>query len=120
MSDKPQLMNESGALPIEHKVLVRPIEIEEKSSGGIILPKPIKEREEMAQVKALVVDVGSNTFSEFSESTGTFTPWPGRVPKPGDYVLMAKYAGTLFEGIDGKSYRIINDKEIVAILTAEK
>ena len=104
------LQNMSGMIPVEYKVLVKPVEIEEKTSGGIILPQSAKEKEEIAQCKARLIDVGSTAFADWGN---------GRNPRPGDMVLMAKYAGIEAEGVDGKAYRIINDKEITAILTAE-
>ena len=113
-------VNESGMIPVEHKVLVKPIEVEEKTKGGIILPQQTKEQEELQQIKAHVIDVGGCAFHELSEAKGEFVPWPGNgVPKPGDRIIMAKYAGNLVTGSDGEKYRLINDKEIVAVLIAE-
>lgn len=102
------LQNTSGMIPVEFKVLVEPVEVEKKTAGGIILPKDTIEKEEIAQCKAKLIDVGSAAFTDWGN---------GRNPRPGDMVLMAKYAGIEAEGIDGKKYRIINDKEITAILT---
>lgn len=100
-------LNTSGILPVEFKVLVLPEETEEKTKGGIILPGDVKTRADMAQVKALLVATGGQAFSD----------WKGRVPEVGERVYIAKYAGLVAEGADGKSYRIINDKDCAAIIT---
>ena len=54
------MINESGIHPLGHRVLVLPEIVEEKSEGGIILHTGQNlMREEMAQIKALVVEVGT-------------------------------------------------------------
>ena len=101
------LVNETGMIPVEYKCLVLPIEVEEKSAGGIILAKETVEAEEVAQCKAKLIDVGGIAFSDWGN---------GRNPRVGDTVLIAKYAGIVTEGMDGKTYRIIQDKDISAII----
>lgn len=101
------LVNKTGMIPVEYKCLVLPIEVEEKSAGGIILARETVEAEEVAQCKARLIDVGGIAFSDWGN---------GRNPKAGDTVLIAKYAGIVTEGIDGKTYRIIQDKDISAII----
>ena len=99
--------NTSGIQPVEYKVLVLPEQIEEKTEGGIILPDTTKEKEEWAQIKATLVAVGGNAFKD--------PDWNEPVPQIGDQVYIAKYAGNFIEGIDGKEYRLCNDKDIAGI-----
>lgn len=102
-------MNKSGIYPIEYKVLLLPEKIEEKTEGGIILPENVKDQEEMAQVRATLIAIGGNAFEGMKEP----------LPKLGDKVYIAKYAGFHVEGIDGEMYQIASDKNIAAIIREE-
>lgn len=103
------MINESGIVPVEYKVLVKIDSVEEKTQSGIILTKKTTEREELAQVKGVLLDYGGSAF----------TDWKGKTPTPGDRVMVAKYAGSVVEGCDGEEYRLCNDKDIAAILVKE-
>jgi co-chaperonin GroES (HSP10) len=106
-------VNKSGLTPIEYKCIVKPISVEETDDtlkavvdAGLVLPDEMKEREQMSQVRCLLVEVGGNAFDEMKEP----------LPKKGDTVLIAKHVGLVNNGWDGAEYRIINDKDIVAIV----
>lgn len=110
---KDEFPNPSGIRAVEYKCLVKPYEIHEtdeqiKSAkdAGIIIPDKEEDREQMAQVIALLVSCGGNAFED----------WKGRIPRPGDRVMMAKYAGVATDGVDGRKYRIVHDKDIAAVL----
>lgn len=105
--------NPSGIQPVEYKCLTKPYEIEETDEvlkrakeAGLEIAGVERDREQMAQVIALVVAVGGNAFED----------WRGEKPKPGDRVMMAKYAGLSAVGADGRSYRLCHDKDIAAVL----
>lgn len=100
-------MNESGIRPVEYKVLIKPIEVEEKTQGGIILPEQAREREAYAQQKGVLVAVSPNAFTD--------PEWLDP-PKVGDFVLYDKFAGAIVKGQDAVEYRLINDKEIGAVI----
>ncbi len=101
--------NPSGIQPTEYKVLIRPIEVEEKTKGGIILPGETKDKEQFAQQEGILVAVSPVAFN--------FEAFPdGTKPKPGDRVLYAKYAGFTRKGKDGVDYKVVNDKDVAAIL----
>lgn len=87
-------------------MLILPEQVEEVSAGGIVLPEITQEREAMAQMYGTVIALGSHCFS------GEPEPWC----KVGDKVVFAIYAGQIFKGNDGKRYRLIRDKEIVAVV----
>lgn len=100
------MLNTSGITPLGHRVLVLPEEVEKRTEAGIILHGTYSEREEMAQMKGLVIAVGEDAYGD------TASVWCGE----GDSVIFAKYAGLLWDGQDGKKYRVLNDLDIVAII----
>lgn len=101
--------NTSGILPTEYKVLIAPVEVDQKTKGGIIIPDETKERDQYAQMRGVLVAVSPLAF--------TYDDWKdAKPPKVGDEVLFAKYAGAVVDGKDGKKYRLTNDKDIAAVL----
>lgn len=100
-------MNKSGIWPVEFKVLIEPVKVEEKTQGGIIIPDSAKDKKQWAMTKGRLIAVGSNAFTD--------PDWHVR-PEVGHMVMFDRYAGGLVEGDDGEEYRLINDKEISAIL----
>jgi co-chaperonin GroES (HSP10) len=96
--------NTSGINPKGNKILVLPEEVETTSKGGILLVEDTVEKEEMAQVYGKCVAVGDMCFA------GCVEPWC----VPGDRIIFAKYSGQFFKGLDGKMYRLIRDKEVIA------
>lgn len=101
--------NTSGIHPVEYKVLIRPIEVEDKI-GSIIIPDEARERDQFAQQKGVIVETSPLAF--------TYDTWPdgARVPQVGDTVFFAKYAGATEKGLDGAVYRLVNDKDIAAVI----
>lgn len=91
--------------PLEDRVVVKPSEPEEKSTGGIILPDTAKERPQEGEVVA----VGPGKISD----TGKRIQMEVKV---GDKVLYGKYAGTEVE-IDGKEHLIMRESDILAIIS---
>ncbi len=99
--------------PIEYKVLVQPDKIEETDEAikrfqtlGIELPAAERERDKMKQITGTLVSVGGNAFSDMD----------GRLPAIGDKVYFAKYAGLTLKADDGAEWRLMNDKDITAVL----
>jgi chaperonin GroES len=98
--------------PVEYKVLIKPEKIEDRSAGGIYLPDSARERQQYAVDRGEIVAIGEGFFGEL----------PGPKPKVGDRVIYNKYAGSLItigEGRDRTEYRLINDKDICAIVEEE-
>lgn len=108
--------NTSGLLPLEYKVLVLPSDFEvdpifkRAREQKIALPPGVQERELAAQIVATFIAKGGSAFSDWKDE---------RLPKMGDRVLMSKYAGITVKGADGVEYRMLNDKDISAIITAD-
>jgi len=100
--------NESGVIPVEFKVVVLPDPVEEKI-GSIHVPDTVRDRMKHRTVKATLVMAGGNAFED----------WHPPIPQNGDRVYVAVGAGIIHEGPDGREYRIVNDKDVVGILTLE-
>lgn len=101
--------NESGVLPVGRAVLVAPYQPERKSSL-IQMPDSILGKEQMIEQRAVVVAVGPSAWCD--------EPIPRA--KPGDKVLISRYAGYMAEGTkDKKQYRFINDRDIFALIQDE-
>lgn len=88
-----------GIKPLGTRVLIKKLEAEEKTSGGIILTSAAKEQPQMAEV----LEVGHGTKDEPMEL------------KAGDKVIFAKYAGTDVK-FDGQEYTLMNQSDILAIV----
>jgi chaperonin GroES len=98
-------MNESGVQPVEYKILIKPESVEQKTAGGLYLPDQTKDKDQMAQIKGVLIAKGGNAFED----------WNGE-PQIGDKVYFAKYAGYVIKGEDGEEYRLANDKDVAAII----
>ena len=108
--DQVNSINTSGIRPLGRAVLVEPYEPEVKQ-GSIIIPKTVQERTQMVEQRATVIEVGPEAWrdEEFPRA------------RPGDRVLVAKYAGHMAQGTaDGKQYRLINCNDIFAQIVEEK
>ena len=90
--------------PLHDRVLVRRIEAEEKTAGGIIIPDSAKEKPSEGEI----VSVGSGTKAE----DGKITPLD---VKAGDRVLFGKGSGTEVK-LDGEDLLIMKESDIMGIL----
>ena len=90
--------------PLHDRVLVRRIEAEEKTAGGIIIPDSAKEKPSEGEI----VSTGSGARAE----DGTITPLD---VKAGDRVLFGKWSGTEVK-IDGEDLLIMKESDILGVL----
>ena len=90
--------------PLHDRVLVRRIEAEEKTSGGIIIPDSAQEKPS----EGMIVAVGSGAKAD----DGTVTPLD---VKEGDRVLFGKWGGTEVK-IDGEDLLIMKESDIMGII----
>lgn len=88
--------------PLGDRVLIKRLEAEEKSAGGIILAATAKEAPQMAEI----IEVGPGEVVD-----GKTVPMQ---VKKGDKVFFAKYSGTEIK-VDGETYIIMSQKDILAI-----
>ena len=90
--------------PLHDRVLIKVLDSEEKTSGGIIIPDTAKEKPQEAEV------VGLGTGGKDEDGNDIeFTV------KKKDKVLISKYGGTDIK-IDGKDLLIVNESDILAII----
>ena len=101
-----------GVFPTEYKILIRHDKIDEVRRG-VYVPETVREKEQAAAQTGTIVDVSPLAF--------TYETWPeGSItPHKGDRVAFARYAGMLIKGMDGNEYRLLNDKDICAVLAED-
>lgn len=91
--------------PLHDRVIVKRVEEEETTKGGIIIPDTAKEK----PIEGIIVAVGSGKIEEEGAK---------KIPlevKKGDRVLFSKYAGTEIK-IDGEEHLIMKEEDIIAIV----
>jgi len=90
--------------PLGDKVLVKRVEAEEKTAGGIVLPDTAKEKPKRGVVQAVgdgrLLDSGERSKMQVSK---------------GDQVLFSSYAGTEIK-VDGEELLILDESDILAII----
>ena len=90
--------------PLHDRVIVKRIEEEEKTKGGIIIPDTAKEK----PIEGKVVAVGAGKLMENGKKQ------PLEVKK-GNRILFGKYAGTEIQ-IEGEEHLIMREEDIIAIM----
>jgi len=90
--------------PLHDRVLVRRIDAEEKTAGGIIIPDTAKEKSQEGEIVAS----GPGARNE----QGQFFPID---VKPGDLVLFGKWSGTEVK-IDGQDYLIMKESDLLGVI----
>ena len=89
--------------PLSDRVILKALEAEEKTKGGIILTANAKEKPEMAEVVA----VGPGGVVDGKEVVMTV--------EAGQKVITSKYSGTEVK-VDGEEYTIVRQNDILAIV----
>ncbi len=90
--------------PLHDRVIVKRVEEEGKTKGGIIIPDTAKEK----PIEGIVTAVGSGKREEGGK----------KIPldvKEGDRILFSKYAGTEIN-IEGEEHLIMKEEDIIAIV----
>ena len=98
------MSEKSKIQPLGDRVLVEPLEAEEKTSSGIVIPDTAKEK----QQKGKVIAVGKGRVDE----NGKVSPLEVKVS---DQVLFGRYSGTEVK-IAGTDYLIIKEEDILGII----
>ena len=89
--------------PLDDRIVIQPLEAEEKTSGGILLPDTAKEKPQRAKVLA----VGDGRLTDDGNRIALTV-------KIGDEVLYGKYAGTEIK-YRGQELKILRENEILAL-----
>ena len=93
--------------PLADRVLIKPLEDQEKTPGGIILPDTAKEK----PMSGEIIAVGEGKVNDKGERVKPEV-------KVGDVVLYGKYSGTEVPAkIDGNEYLIMRESDILAIVS---
>ena len=90
--------------PLNDRVLVKRLESEEKTAGGLYIPDTAKEKPS----KSEVVAAGPGKVGEKGERVALAV-------KPGDMVLFNKYAGTEVK-LDGVDHLVMREEDILAVI----
>ena len=88
--------------PLDVRIVVKPMEAESKTKGGIVLPDTAKEKPQ----KGTVISVGPGRVADDGK----------RIPptvKKGDKVIYARYGGSEID-VDGKEYMILRESDVLA------
>ena len=90
--------------PLQDRVILKRIEEEEKSKGGIIIPDTAKEKPQQGKVIA----VGAGKVKDDGKRVALDV-------KAGDLILFGKYSGQEIK-LDGQEYLIMREDEVLAVI----
>ena len=90
--------------PLDDRVVVMPLEAEEKTAGGIVLPDTAKEKPQ----KGTVVAAGPGKMLDTGKRCAIAV-------KKGDVVLYGKYSGSDIK-IEGEEYKILHESDLLGIV----
>jgi chaperonin GroES len=91
--------------PLEDRIVVRPLEAEERTASGLVIPDTAKEKPQQGEV--LAVGPGKR-----SEQSGELIPSDVKV---GDRVVYSKYGGTEIS-VGGEDLLILSSRDVLAIV----
>ena len=99
-------MSKINIRPLNDKIVVKRVEAEERTKGGIVLPDTAKEKPK----EGIVVALGTGRLLENGERAKFQV-------KEKDRVIFTSYAGTEVK-IDGQEYLILSEEEVLAIVVS--
>ena len=95
--------------PQGYKLLIAIPKLEEKTSGGVIIPDKLKGLEQTASIIGLVIAMGKAAYNDADKFPD------GPYCKEGDFVIFRSYSGTRFK-LRGEEFRLINDDTVEAVV----
>jgi chaperonin GroES len=98
------IMAKVNLKPLADRVIIKPMETEEKTKGGIIVPDTAKEK----PIEGIIMAVGPGKVTEDGKQVKLEV-------KEGDKVLYGKYSGTEVT-VEGEEYLIMRESDIFAII----
>ncbi len=107
MSSMPQAKEEIHlkVRPLGDRIVVKPLEEEQRTKSGIVLPDTAKEKPQQGKVLA----VGKGAFVENSKERRPMDV------KEGDTIIFSKYAGTEVK-LEGDEVLILSERDILAVV----
>lgn len=88
--------------PLGDRLVIKKVEVEEKTKSGIVLPSTAKEQPQMAEIMAIGADILNDEKKKDQV-------------KVGDKVIFSKYAGTEIK-VDGEGLTILKITDILAVV----
>lgn len=105
--------NESGIRPVEYNVVVKPIEVEEKTAGGLILPDAKIEQDSFSRTEGTLIAVSPMAFEN--------PDWPAHLedekPQVSDRVVFSRYQATEIKNADGDKFWLMKDTAIAGVMS---
>tara|TARA_R100001460_G_scaffold4673_1_gene13053 strand:- start:1127 stop:1498 length:372 start_codon:yes stop_codon:yes gene_type:complete len=95
--------------PKGYKLLISPVEVEEKTEGGVYMPDQLRDAEGIASIIGWVVSMGPDAYKDEDKFPS------GAWCKVGDFVIFRSYSGTRFK-IGTQEFRLINDDTVEAVV----
>lgn len=96
-------------IPLLHRALVKPKQVETKTASGIILTETLTRKEQAACDEGEILALGDTFGKDFGAEV---------LPKVGDKILFAKYAGKFIKDGD-TDLVLLNDEDLIAIIKDE-
>ena len=94
-------------IPLMHRALVKPKQVETRTASGIILTDSLTRKEQAATEEGVVLALGDTFGRDFKAEL---------LPKVGDKVYFAKYAGKFIKDDNGDDLVLLNDDDVIAII----
>ena len=95
--------------PKGYKLLISPVEVDEKTEGGLDRPDQRRDAEGIASIIGFVVSMGAAAYKDKDKFPN------GAYCKVGDFVIFRSYSGTRFK-IHTQEFRLINDDTVEAVV----
>ncbi len=95
--------------PKGYKLLISPVQVDEKTEGGVYMPDALRDAEGIASIIGFVVSMGSDAYKDQDKFPN------GPYCKEGDFVIFRSYSGTRFK-IHSQEFRLINDDTVEAVV----
>ena len=95
--------------PQGYKLLISPVEVEEKTEGGVYMPDQLRDAEGIASIIGWVVSMGPDAYKDKDKFPS------GAWCNVGDFVIFRSYSGTRFK-IGTQEFRLINDDTVEAVV----
>ena len=96
--------------PSGYKLLIKPLEVKEKTDSGIYMPDGLKNAEQTASLIGFVVKAGPDAYGDKDKFPN------GPYCKEGDFVIFRSYSGTRFK-VEKQEFRLINDDTVEAVVS---
>lgn len=107
-------MSDWGIQPIGYRLVVKPLEVDKKTKGGIIIPDEAEDQARYRQSRGTVMAVGELAFTVGVPATEGHYSYKCK-PKAGDVVRYREYAGLNYKNDDDVKYCLLEDSDILAI-----